>query len=72
MSSRKESIITVVLVLLGVIIVPILFIWSADNILVLTMKTFLAAFFLLLVIRSIPRKKSAPKGYDTVESEENG
>ena len=57
MTSRKEITITILLILLGVIIVPVLFIWSADTIFALTIKTFVAAFFLLLLIRTFPRKK---------------
>ena len=58
MPSRKENIYTLLLILLGAIVLPILFIWSADNLLVLTLKTFVAAFFLLLLIRSVtPGKK---------------
>ncbi len=57
MSSRKENTITIALLLLGVIIVPVLFIWSADNLLALTLKTFIAAFFLLLLVRAVPRKE---------------
>ena len=60
MSSRKENLITILLILLGVIIVPVLFIWSADTIFALTIKTFVAAFFLLLLIRAVPRKKDEP------------
>jgi len=72
MSSRKENTITFALLLLGVIIVPVLFIWSADSILVLTIKTFIAAFFLLLLVRSVPREKREPRPHDTVEVEEEG
>ena len=72
MSSRKENAITFALLLLGVIIVPVLFIWSADSILVLTMKTFIAAFFLLLLVRSVPRKKRESRPHDTAEVEEDG
>jgi len=60
MNSRKENLITILLILLGVIIVPVLFIWSADTIFALTIKTFVAAFFLLLLIRAVPRKKDEP------------
>lgn len=72
MSSRKENMITFALLLLGVIIVPVLFIWSADSILVLTIKTFIAAFLLLLLVRSVSRKKREPRLHDTVEVEEEG
>ena|GEM_PF-845781 len=65
MNSRKENIATILLILLGVIIVPILFIWSADTIFALTIKTFLAAFFLLLLIRAVPRKKDEPRHRQT-------
>jgi energy-converting hydrogenase Eha subunit E len=58
MKSRKENIVIILLILLGVIIVPVLFIWSADNLFALTLKTFVAAFFLLLLVRAVPRKKS--------------
>jgi hypothetical protein len=57
MKSRKENILTILLILLGVIIVPVLFIWSADNLFALTLKTFIAAFFLLLLIKVVPRKQ---------------
>ena len=57
MKTRKEKIVTILLILLGVIVVPVLFIWSADNLFALTLKTFIAAFFLLLLIRAIPRKE---------------
>ena len=57
MNSLKENTITILLILLGVIIVPVLFIWSADNLLALTLKTFVAAFFLLLLIRAVPRRR---------------
>jgi uncharacterized membrane protein YqjE len=60
MSNWKENSITILLILLGVIIVPVLFIWSADTIFALTIKTFVAAFFLLLLIRAIPWKKDEP------------
>jgi len=60
MISLKENLITILLILLGVIIVPVLFIWSADTIFALTIKTFLAVFFLLLLIRAVPRKKDEP------------
>ncbi|MCG6982423.1 MAG: hypothetical protein LJE88_13555 [Deltaproteobacteria bacterium] len=56
MSSRKENITVLLLILLGVIIVPVLFIWQANNLMALTLKTFLAAFFLLLLIRTVPGK----------------
>ena len=72
MASLKESIITVVIILLGVIIIPVLFIWSADTVLALTMKTFLAAFFALLVVGSISRKKNEPYHQNTDVSEEKG
>jgi energy-converting hydrogenase Eha subunit E len=58
MSSLKENTITILLILLGVIIVPVLFIWSADNLLALTLKTFVTAFFLLLLIRAVPRRRA--------------
>ena len=60
MSSLKENTVTILLILLGVIIVPVLFIWSADTIFALTIKTFLAAFFLLLLIRAVPREADEP------------
>ena len=56
MNSRKENITLLLLIILGVIIVPVLFIWKAENIFALTIKTFLAAFFLLLLIKTIPGK----------------
>jgi hypothetical protein len=52
-NSRKENILLICLILLGVIVVPVFFIWKADNLLVLTIKTFLAAFFLLLLILTV-------------------
>ena len=55
-TSRKDNITLLLLILLGVIIVPVLFIWRAENLFALTVKTFLAAFFLLLLIRTVPRK----------------
>ena len=60
MSSRKEKTYTIALLLLGVIVVPVLFIWSADNLFALTLKTFVAAFFLLLLVRAVPRKEGKP------------
>jgi hypothetical protein len=35
-----------------------MFIWSADNLLALTLKTFVTAFFLLLLIRAVPRRRA--------------
>ena len=58
MSIRKEDIVTIALMLLGAIIIPVLFIWSADNLFALTLKAFIAAFFLLLLIRAVPRKEN--------------
>ena len=58
MNSRKEKIVTILLILLGAIIIPVLFIWSADNLFALTLKAFIAAFFLLLLIRAVPRKEN--------------
>ena len=72
MASRRTNIATLLLILLGVIIIPVLFIWSADNIFVLTVKTFIAVLFLLLLLRSIPRKKSEPHSRDTGETGEEG
>ncbi len=60
MSNLKENITIILLILVGVIAVPVLFIWTADNLLALTLKTFVAAFFLLLLIRAFPRKKDEP------------
>ena len=60
MTSRKEKTYTLALLLLGVIVVPVLFIWNADNLLALTLKTFVAAFFLLLLVRAVPRKEGEP------------
>ena len=57
MSSRKENAYTIALLLLGVIVVPVLFIWSADNLFALTLKTFIAAFFLLLLVRAVTRNE---------------
>jgi uncharacterized membrane protein len=70
MTSRKENLITILLILLGVIIVPSLFIWSADTIFALTIKTFLAVFFLLLLIRAVPRKKDVPRHRQSVGKDE--
>ena len=70
MNSRKENLITILLILLGVIIVPVLFIWSADTIFALTIKTFLAAFFLLLLIRAVPRKEDEPRHRQSVRKNE--
>ena len=70
MSSRKENIATILLILLGVIIVPVLFIWSADTIFALTIKTFVAAFFLLLFIRAFPRKKDEPHHRQSIGKDE--
>ena len=72
MPLRKETIYTILLILLGVIILPVLFIWSADSIFVLTIKTFIAAFFVLLLIRSLPRKEAAGSDHDTEESGADG
>jgi hypothetical protein len=55
-SSFKENLTLLLVILLGVIVVPILFLWKADNLFVLTIKTFLAAFFLLLLIRTVTDK----------------
>ena len=72
MSNLKENITIILLILLGVIIVPVLFIWTADNLLALTLKTFVAAFFLLLLIRAIPRKKDEPlHGQNSGKDEED-
>ena len=71
MNSRKENIYTFLLILLGVIILPVLFIWSTDSILVLTIKTFIAAFFVLLLIRLARRGKGATGDHDTGESGED-
>ena len=65
MNSRKEKIVTILLILLGVIIIPVLFIWSADNLFALTLKAFIAAFFLLLLIRAVPRKGNKATDQDT-------
>jgi len=70
MNSRKENLITILLILLGVIIVPVLFIWSADTIFALTIKTFVAAFFLLLLIRAFPRKKDEPHHRQSIGKDE--
>ena len=70
MSNLKENLITILLILLGVIIVPVLFIWSADTIFALTIKTFVAAFFLLLLIRAVPRKKDEPRHGQSIDKEE--
>jgi energy-converting hydrogenase Eha subunit E len=70
MNSRKENLITILLILLGVIIVPVLFIWSADTIFALTIKTFLAAFFLLLLIRAVSRKEDEARHRQTIGKDE--
>ena len=70
MSNLKENTITILLILLGVIIVPVLFIWSADTIFALTIKTFVAAFFLLLLIRTFPRKKDEPRQRQSIGKNE--
>ena len=70
MNSRKENLITILLILLGVIIVPVLFIWSADTIFALTIKTFVAAFFLLLLIRAFPRQKDEPHHRQSIGKDE--
>ena len=70
MNSRKEITVTILLILLGVIIVPILFIWSADTVFALTIKTFVAVFFLLLLIRAVPRKKDVPRHRQSVRKDE--
>ena len=70
MATLKENIATILLILLGVIIVPVLFIWSTDTIFALTIKTFLAAFFLLLLIRAVPRKKDEARHRQTIGKNE--
>ena len=70
MNSHKEKLVTILLILVGVIAVPVLFIWTADNLLALTLKTFVAAFFLLLLIRAIPWKKDEPHQRQSVDMEE--
>ena len=70
MNSRKENLIIILLILLGVIIVPVLFIWSADTIFALTIKTFLAAFFLLLLIRAVSRKEDEARHRQTIGKDE--
>ena len=70
MSSRKENAITILLILMGVIIVPVLFIWSADTIFALTIKTFLAAFFLFLLIRAVSRKEDEARHRQTIGKDE--
>ena len=69
MSNLKENLITILLILLGVIIVPVLFIWSADTLFALTIKTFVAAFFLLLLIRAFPRKKDEPRHGQSIDKD---
>lgn len=71
MNSLKERTITILLILLGVIIVPILFIWSADTLLALTLKTFVAVFFLLLLIRAVPRKEDEPHQGQSIPKDED-
>ena len=70
MSSIRENITIILLILLGVIIVPVLFIWSADTLFALTIKTFVAAFFLLLLIRAVPRKKDEPRHRQSIGKDE--
>ena len=69
MSNLKENITIILLILLGVIIVPVLFIWSADTLFALTIKTFVAAFFLLLLIRAIPWKKDEPHHRQSIDKD---
>jgi hypothetical protein len=57
MTNRKENILVICLIILGVVIIPVFLIWKADNLFTLTIKTFLAAFFLLLLVRTVPRKE---------------
>jgi uncharacterized membrane protein len=57
MAGRKENITLLLLMLVGVIIVPVLLIWTADNLFALTIKTFLAVFSLLLLIQALPGKR---------------
>ena len=71
MSNLRENITIILLILLGVIIVPVLFIWSADTIFALTIKTFVAAFFLLLLIRAVPRKKDEPRHPQSLGKDED-
>jgi hypothetical protein len=66
-SSFKENLTLLLLILLGVIIVPVLFIWKADNLFTLTAKTFLAAFFLLLLIRTVTDKGQKSGSFDPPE-----
>ncbi|MGD9165778.1 MAG: hypothetical protein PVH33_03625 [Syntrophobacterales bacterium] len=70
MSKLKENITILLLILVGVIAVPVLFIWTADNLLALTLKTFVAAFFLLLLIRAIPWKKDEPPNRQSIGNDE--
>ena len=56
MSSLKENITLLLLIILGVVIIPVLFIWKAESLFSLTIKIFLAAFFLLLLIRTVADK----------------
>ena len=72
MTNRKENITLLLLILLGVIVVPVLFIWEADNIFVLTIKTFVAAFFLMLLIRAVPRKKGESGDRQSAHRDEEG
>jgi hypothetical protein len=65
---NKEVFSTFLLIALGAVIIPIIFIWSADNIFTLTVKTWVAAFFLLLLARSVRRKK---KGSPEEKNREN-
>ncbi|MGD8254066.1 MAG: hypothetical protein PVJ11_02660 [Syntrophobacterales bacterium] len=71
MSKLKENITILLLILVGVIAVPVLFIWTADNLLALTLKTFVAAFFLLLLIRAIPWKKDEPPNRQSIGKDED-
>ena len=72
MTNRKENITLLLLILLGVIVVPVLFIWGADNLFGLTIKTFVAAFFLLLLIRAVPRKKGESGHRQSGDGDEEG
>jgi len=56
MSSLKENITLLLLIILGVVIIPVLFIWKAESLFSLTIKIFLAAFFLLLLVRTVADK----------------
>ena len=70
MALTKEDKLTILLVVLGAIAIPVILIWSADGIFILTLKAWVAAFFLLLIVRYVLRKRDrAPVQEDSQEGE---